>query len=323
MLLIAISCAVFLLTLGLLTSAAYFLIQAPAARQQLRVRLAAIQQTAVVDPEAEIRLIRENALGSIPFVQRVLLRIRLVARLQLFMDQAGVALPLVTMLFISASAALAFLLIALVGRMPVPLALLLGGAGGASPFLFIAYKRRMRFSAFEEQFPDAIDMLARAVRAGHAFTTGFSLIASEMPQPAAGEFKMTFEQQNLGLPMGDALQNFEVRMPLQDVKIFVAALAIQRESGGNLGEILDKLSMVIRERFKILRQAEVFTAEGRMSLYILTAMPPAAAVLMYVVNPEYMGRLFTESLGHVALAAAAFLQVTGYLVIRRIVRIKV
>ena len=125
------------------------------------------------------------------------------------------------------------------------------------------------------------------------------------------------------LPLAEALRNLSIRMPLPDVLIFLAALNIQRESGGNLGEVLDNLSRVIRERFRLLRQVQVFTAEGRMSLYILAAMPPAAALLMYLVNPNYMARLLTDPIGHYAIAGATVLQVLGYFVIRYIVRIKV
>src|SRR5262249_27485970 len=139
-----------------------------------------------------------------------------------------------------------------------------------------------------EQFPDAIDLLARAVRAGHAFTTAFSLIGEEMADPIAEEFKVTYRQQNLGLPLREAFANLTQRIPLSDVQIFVTALQIQRESGGNLGEILDNLATVIRERFKILREVRVITAEARLSMYALTAMPFVAGILMYLGNPEYM-----------------------------------
>jgi tight adherence protein B len=202
--------------------------------------------------------------------------------------------------------------------------------------MVVAFKRARRFSRFEELFPDGIDLLARAVRAGHAFTTGLELIARELPEPVATEFRITYEQQNFGMPLREALHNLTVRMPLSDVNFFVSALQVQRESGGNLAEILDNLAFVIRERFKILRQVKVFTAQGRMTLYLLTGLGPAAAVLMLLVNPEYIGRFFVEPqpkysiyflgpvpLGTLMIAAALILQFFGYLVIRKIIRIRV
>jgi tight adherence protein B len=196
-------------------------------------------------------------------------------------------------------------------------------AAGAIPFGVVLFKRERRFSKFEETFPDAIDLLARAVRAGHAFTTGLELIAREMPEPIASEFKITYEQQNFGMPMRDALHNLSVRMPLSDVNFFISALQIQRESGGNLAEILDNLSYVIRERFKIYRQVKVFTAQGRMTLYILTALAPATVLLMYLVNRDYISLLFTDPLGHTFLGVAVVLELIGFFVIRKIIKIKV
>jgi tight adherence protein B len=209
----------------------------------------------------------------------------------------------------------------LLGWMASLPALLLGlsvlGAG-TIPLLVVAYKRRQRFSKFEELFPDALDLLARAVRAGHAFTTGFELIATEMPEPLAGEFRTTYDQQNLGLPLREALQNLIERVPGGDVRLFVTALQIQRESGGNLAEILDNLSEVIRARFTLYRHIKTVTAEGRMSLYFLMVLPIATGILMYLTNPDYMTPLFQEPLGHQLLEVAAGLQILGYFVIRKI-----
>jgi tight adherence protein B len=139
----------------------------------------------------------------------------------------------------------------------------------------------------------------------------------------AGEFRVTYEQQNLGMPLREALERLAARVPIADVRFFVSALQIQRESGGNLAEILDKLSYVVRERFKILRQVQVFTAEARMSLYILTAVPPITGILMYLVNPDYIGTLFRDEMGQKMLATAIVLQVVGFFVMKQIARLKV
>ena len=183
----------------------------------------------------------------------------------------------------------------------------------AIPFVIIAIKRQRRFFRIEEQFPDAIDLLGRAVRAGHAFTTGLDLIAKEMPSPVSDEFQRVYEQQNLGLPLRDAFENMMRRVPLIDIRIFVTALMIQRESGGNLAEILDNLATIIRERFKLMRQIRVFTAQGRMSLYVLVAVPPLMGMMLYFLRREYIMRLFTDPLGNKFLIAGIVLQVIGLL----------
>jgi tight adherence protein B len=304
-------------------SAGYFAIAAPAARREMNVRLASIREAAISSPAVNTDILRQEVLSSIPALDRLLLNLPFSSKLQLYFTQAGVTTPLAAVLLMSMSLFLAVVLAGLLTGIAVPLILLLAVGASLAPFGVIGVKRRRRFAKLEEQLPDAIDLLARAVRAGHAFTTGFSLIADEMAEPIASEFRTTYEQQNYGLSIGEALRNMTVRAPLPDLRIFVAGLAIQRETGGNLAEILDNLSKVIRDRFVIFRQVEVFTAEGRLSLYMLSALPPISGVLLYFLNPKYMSRLFTDSLGHSAIAAAFLLQVIGYLVIRRIVRIKV
>jgi len=194
---------------------------------------------------------------------------------------------------------------------------------GAIPTVIASAMRQRRFNKFEEQFPEAMDFLGRAVRAGHAFTTGFELIANELPPPVGEEFRITFQQQKLGLPFRDALQNLAVRVPLPDVRIFISSLQIQRDSGGNLGEILDTMSMVVRERFKLRRQIKIYTAEGRLSSYVLTALPFAALGALYFLQPAYIMPMFTEPRGQRMLILAAILQAVGYVVIGRIIKIKV
>jgi tight adherence protein B len=315
---------VFVVTAGLTLSAAYFMIEAPAARRRMRIRLASLQEASARDDQGlESQIVREEILSTIPALNRILLRLPFVSALQLCVTQAAMKIPVGTVLLGTLALIIFTAVISFAAGMPVLLLIIVSAAAGFIPFAVIAYKRRRRLNKFEELFPDAIDLLARAVRAGHAFTTGFSLIANEMPDPIAGEFRTTFDQQNLGLPLVDALRNLAARVPLPDVRMFLAALTIQRETGGNLGEILDNLSTVIRERFKILRQVRIFTAEGRLSLYILTGMPPAAGVLMFLVNRDYLMRLFTDPLGHRAIAGAIVMQIVGYNVISRLVRIKV
>ena len=316
---------VFLATAGLTVSGFHFFVEVPAAKRQMRVRLASIRESEFGpgNSTAETQIVRSEMLSSVPAFNRMLLNAPWISKVQLFLTQAGVQTPVGTVMSLSASLGMLAAVAVFLLRLPLISGAAAAAAAAAIPFAVIAVKRRRRLRKFEELFPDAIDLLARAVRAGHAFTTGFSLIADEMPEPVSSEFRATFDQQNLGMPIVDALRNLSIRVPLPDVRIFLAALTIQKDSGGNLGEILDNLSAVVRERFKILRQVQVFTAEGRLSLYMLTAMPPIAGLVMYSTNPDYMMRLLEDPLGHQALAAAVIMQVVGYIVIRKIIRIKV
>ena len=195
--------------------------------------------------------------------------------------------------------------------------------GAILPYSFITYRRSRRFRNFEEIFPEAIDTLARAVRAGHAFTTALELIASEINEPIASEFRKLFEEQKFGLPVRDALINLTERMPLVDVKFFVTAVMLQRETGGNLAEILDNLSYVIRERFKIQRQVRVYTAQGRLTMLLLMGLPPIIVVTMLLMNPAFIRPLFVDPIGHTLVVVGITLQTVGYFVIRKIIQIQV
>jgi tight adherence protein B len=191
------------------------------------------------------------------------------------------------------------------------------------PYSYASYRRSKRFHKFEELFPEAIDTLARAVRAGHAFTTALELIANEISDPIATEFRKLFEEQKFGLPVRDALMNLTERVPLVDVKFFVTAVMLQRETGGNLAEILDNLSYVIRERFKIMRQVRVYTAQGRLTMMLLMGLPPIIVVAMLLMNPSFIRPLFADPIGHTAVVIGIILQTIGYFVIRKIIQIQV
>jgi tight adherence protein B len=315
---------VFLASLALFIMALYFLIEAPATNRTLAKRLESVREVSTaLHLNRESELLRGDVLSRVPTFQRILSRFPVFIRLNLFLRQAGSKISVGMLLMFSAWLFISALFIGYLFDMAVPLDLLLSIAVASIPTVVIAIKRRRRLAKFEEQFPDAIDLLARAVRAGHAFTTGLDLIGSELSDPIAEEFRFTFEQQNLGLPLGDALKNLLGRVPIPDMHVFVTGLLIQRESGGNLAEILDSLSSVIRDRFKLARQVKVFTAQGRMSLYILTGLPPLTALMLYLLKPEYTSRLFTHPMGQRFVAGALILQVLGYLVIRKIIQPKI
>jgi tight adherence protein B len=271
----------------------------------------------------ELQLLRDELLSSVPVMHRLLLRWPGSFRLRDFVTQAGMQTkPSVLLLWCGIAGFSTYLLL----RTVVPNLLLDGVAGGLAaglPLGIVAIKRTRRLRGFEKNFPEAIDLLSRAVRAGHAFTTGMEMIGRELPEPVAGEFRQTFEQQNFGLSLKDALLNLTDRVPLIDVRFFVIALLIQKESGGNLAEILDNLSTVIRERFKILGEVRIKTAHGRLTAGILIALPPIMMGLLGALNPDYIGVLFKDPWGPYLLAAALSLQVLGSMLLWKIVHIEV
>jgi len=289
----------------------------------LRERLRSVDQAVERGPSEELALLRDDLLSGIPALNRVLAKSQRISRLQRLLSQADTNLRAGKFLLMTACAgAFAWLLAVMVTRQllfSVPFA----AAGVAIPFVYVLNRRSKRFQRFQEVFPQATDFLARAVRAGHAFSTALEMITTEIPEPVAGEFRILFEEQKFGLPIRDALLNLAERVPLIDVKFFVTTVVLQRETGGNLAEILDKLSYVMRERFKILRQVKTFTAQGRMSMMLLMALPPGLVLLLSIMNPEFIRPLYKEPIGHLMVLLGATMQFIGYLLIRKIIRIKV
>ncbi len=202
-------------------------------------------------------------------------------------------------------------------------ALATAALGATFPYLWIRSRRKRRLGAFEAQLPEAIDLLGRAIRAGHPLSSGLDMVSHESPNPVASEFRRTFEEQRFGLPLEDSLLAMADRVTLVDVRILVTAILIQRHVGGNLAEILDNIAYTIRERFKIRRQLRVYTAQGRMAGYVLAVLPITVGFVIFLLNPEYMLTLFRDPAGRLSLAVAAVLQTTGYLWIRNIVNIEI
>ena len=189
--------------------------------------------------------------------------------------------------------------------------------------LILRQKRSARIYRFEEHFPEALDLLSRAVRAGHAFSAGMKMVADELDDPVGPEFRKAFDEQNYGLPLKESLNSLADRIPLLDVKFFATAVLIQRETGGNLAEILDNLANVVRERFKIRRQVRVHTAHGRFTGYVLMALPAFLAVALMFINPEHMNLLFEERIGQLMILACIVMQAIGFIWIKQIVKIEV
>ena len=287
----------------------------------LRDRLSATQKP--TEAPVDVALLRDEMMSRIPALDTLLRRSERISALQEMLSQGDVNVRAGNFLIFCLLAAVVFG----VAFMIVGGSVLFGWAGLVLgffiPYAYASHRRAKRFQRFEEKFPEAIDTLARAVRAGHAFTTALEMIANEIAEPVAGEFRQLFEEQKFGLPVRDALLNLADRIPLVDVKFFVTAVMLQRETGGNLAEILDNLSYVIRERFKILRQVRVHTAQGRLTMVLLMALPPTIVVVMLTLNPGFIRPLFTDPLGHVLIVAGIVLQTVGYFFIRRIIRIQV
>jgi tight adherence protein B len=194
---------------------------------------------------------------------------------------------------------------------------------GFLPLLWLLMRRRRRLKKFAQQLPDALELVARALRAGHSLASGFRLVAEEMAAPIGIEFQRVFEENNLGIPFDDALEALTARVPNMDLRFFATALILQRQTGGDLAEILDKIGSLIRDRFRIWGQVQALTGEGRLSGIVLLGLPPVLFATVYYLNPDYCTVLFTDPMGKKMLAGAAVLQFVGALVIRKIVNIKV
>jgi len=287
-----------------------------------RLRDVGAPADAIVSGDAP-SIVREDALGPLPAIDRLVAQSGAGGRLLRLIDRSGVKTTPSGIVVASLALALAAGLVAAIAT-PQVFARPVAAVGGLLlPFAFLKYRAAKRMKRFEEQFPEALDLLARAIRAGHAFQTAMGMVADEMPDPVGPEFKKAFDQQNFGLPIKEALNQFAERVALLDVRFFVTAVTIQRETGGNLAEILDGLAHVVRERFKILRQVRVHTAHGRFTGYVLLALPAALAIALTYINPEFMGPLFRERIGQMMIVAGLVLQTIGFFWIRQVIKIEV
>jgi tight adherence protein B len=297
--------------------------QRSARARLIKERLAEERKGPERAPEEELALVRDEQLSEIPALDTLLRRSARVTAIQKMLEQAGIGMRAGNFLGICALAGVAGAIAGYMFGKRIEIAWIALLVGFVLPYSYASYKRNKRFEKFEELFPEAIDTLARAVRAGHAFTTALEMISNEVAEPVCSEFRLLYEEQKFGMPVRDALINLTERMPLVDVKFFVTAVMLQRETGGNLAEILDNLSYVIRERFKIQRQVRVYTAQGRLTMALLMGMPPIIVTVMLILNPGFIRPLFSDPIGHTLLVAGITLQTIGYFVIRKIIRIQV
>jgi tight adherence protein B len=264
-----------------------------------------------------------SAVLQSPWLRPVISRIPQLRDAELILQQAGISWSLQTLIFLSLGMAVAFGSMILIMTGSIPMGLLATVIGGMLPQLYVRHRRTKRLSAFEELLPEAIDLVGRALRAGHPLSSGFKMAADDGPEPVAGEFRRIFEEQRFGLPLPDSLLGMVDRVNLVDVRILVTAILIQREVGGNLAEILDNLAAVVRARFTIRRQIRVYTAQGRMTGYLLSALPIILFSILYMINGQYMSILFTDPIGKILVGAAISLQLLGFLWIRKIIKIEI
>jgi len=243
--------------------------------------------------------------------------------IRLLFEQADTNFTLAKLLILSAAFAVVGLVGGVLVRLHFVLVPLLGLLLGSLPTFWLLMRRKRRLKAFAAQLPDALEMLARTLRAGQSLSFGFNLIATEMPPPIGKEFGRVFEEQNLGVPFEESLRDLTNRIPNLDLKFFVTALILQRQTGGDLAEILDKIGELIRERFRIWGQVQALTGEGRLSGVVLMALPPILLAAVYQINPDYIMILFRDPMGTKMLTVAVIMQIIGALVIRKIVNIKV
>jgi tight adherence protein B len=316
---------VFIFT-ALLVLGAWLALRALMARKRRRVMIAQLERLAMEHPEARAprttSLFRTDTDRDPAWLGALAGRLPHLRDLRHLLQQADMAWTVETFLMLSAGLALgcgALVRLTLAGWVG---ALAAAAVGGGLPLLHARRRRTVRLRKFEEFFPGALDLLGRAVRAGHPVTAGMKTVSEESPEPVAGEFRRAFEEQRFGLPFEDALTALADRVPLPDVRIFVTALLIHREAGGNLAEMLNNLAGVVRQRFVAFRQVRTLTAEGRMSMWILGLMPFVVGAFVAFSNPEYVKPLFTHPIGRIMVGGALALQMVGWFWMRRIIDIE-
>ncbi len=265
----------------------------------------------------------EERLSNLDAFDRVLQRSgKYIGPVKIFVEQSGMRLTIGSFLLMVGCFGLLGFVVAFRFSSSFWMALLGGLLGAAMPYWYVKRARTKRLYKFEEQFPEAIDLVARALRAGHSLPTGLSMVADELQAPVGTEFRTLYDEQNYGLTLPEALRNFAKRIPVLDARFFVTAVLTQREAGGNLAEVLDNLAEVIRARFKVKRQVRVISAHGRITGWVLAGLPPSVAVASFVLSPMHMQTLLGDPIGVNMIMAAAVMQVLGTLIIRKIVDIE-
>jgi len=268
-------------------------------------------------------LLKQRMLAQTPAVDRMLLQIPRIHQLDRLLLQSGRQLTVAGLLGLTLLATVAGLVLAMLIGLPIFAVIIIGVAAGGLPLFFVLSAKRKRMLLIEQQLPDALDLMARAMLAGHAFQSGLKMVGEEVPEPVAGEFRIVFDEINYGIPMQDALTNLATRVPSTDLRYFVISVLIQRETGGNLAELLGNISALIRARMKLLGAVRVLSAEGRLSAWILTILPFALAGVISLVNREFLSVLWTDPVGPKIVGGALVIMILGIFWMRRVINIRV
>jgi tight adherence protein B len=316
--LVFLACLFITYALFLLTSRA-----SDAKRALLNERLAEAIRSSAHSTDTDVQLAREELLSEIPWLNRSLIKLEITSRVKRMIDQADSQITVMRLVLFSLTAGvLAFLAVSMVSTSYLLMGLF-GVIAAVLPFAHIAQKRKKRLKKFLQLLPDALDLMSRGLSAGHAFTEALHMVGTEMPEPIATEFRKTYEEQNLGLSLKLALENLVQRMPMLDLRMCVTAVLIQRETGGNLSELLEKVAHTIRERFRIMEDLKTLTLSSRYSAWLLCALPLFLGFYVSIMNPDYMDVLWRDPRGHKLLAAAAIMQTLGMLMVQKIMKIKI
>lgn len=294
-----------------------------AKRARLQKRLTEALLHSAHTEDAEVILAREELMSEIPWMNRLLVGMQVATRLKRVLDQADLHITVTRLLMFSLMAGMLAALAASMLTISVLVMIAAGLAAAALPFIHVFWKRKKRFEQFLEHLPDTLELMSRALSAGHAFSESLYMVSTEMPEPIATEFRKTYEEQNLGLSLKLALENLTRRIPLLDLRLCVTAILIQRETGGNLAEILEKVAYTIRERFRILGDLKTLTTSSRMSAWLLCGLPIFITIVISAMNPEYMSVMLSDPRGHKLVFVALLMQLTGMLVVRKILKIKI
>lgn len=295
----------------------------PSKEIEVRMRALAWESLPTQAEETATNIKREERISSLEWINRWLTRFNLVEQTGLLLRQAGVKTPPETLLAISLGGWAALGCLVYMRTDALLPAGLLGALAVPAPLFYVLHRRTKRMARFEQQLPEALDMLVSALQVGHSLVSAMGSIGRDCAEPVGGEFRALFDEQNFGVDLRTAMTNLARRVPVQDVRIFVAAALIQKESGGNLAEVLSKVALTTRERFRLKKQIAVHTAQGRLTGWVLSILPVALGLGMYLVNPAEMSILWTSPTGLKMLYTAAGMIVVGTLIIRKIVHIRV
>ena len=292
-------------------------------RARLQKRLSEALLHSAHNEDAEVVLARSELMSEIPWINRTLISLQSAIYLKRILDQADLHITPSRLIMFSVMAGILGALAVSVLTPFILFAIMAGLVTASFPFLHVWWKRKKRLEAFLEHLPDSLDLISRALSSGHAFSEALYMVSTEMPEPIATEFRKTYEEQNLGLSLKLAIDNLTERIPLLDLRMCMTAVLIQRETGGNLAEILEKVAYTIRERFRIMGDLKTLTTSSRMSAWLLCGLPIFVACAVTFLNPDYMSVLWKDPRGHYLIAAAMTMQITGMLIVRKILKIQI